>query len=168
MEVSFRHDDRFTDVPVRSSSSRAATTVARFVPLPDKVDLYSHVFGGNAVIAVFEDRWGGRVQASTAESVVLLDDAIESLVALAGDPSARANEAVAADDGLILGHITRAYLALYRTTQKGVAQAKEILSGLDAARASHQSLARTLVAERVARKPLAREAAYRLLATNTA
>jgi tetratricopeptide (TPR) repeat protein len=79
------------------------------------------------VIAMFEDRWGGRVHASAAEGVVLLDDAIESLVAMASDASSRADKAVAADDGLILGHIARAYLALYETSQAGQARAKEIL-----------------------------------------
>jgi tetratricopeptide (TPR) repeat protein len=81
----------------------------------------------------FVDRWGVPVRASSAEAVALLDEAIEDLAALAGNPIARADAAVAADDGLVLGHIYRAYLALYGTTPEGVATAAEILKTLDEA-----------------------------------
>jgi hypothetical protein len=63
--------------------------------------------------------------------VALLDAAIEDLAALAGDPVADADAAVAADDSLVLGHIYRAYLQLYGTTPEGVAAAGEILKRLD-------------------------------------
>ena len=53
----------------------------------------------------FTDRWGVPVRADSAESVALLDVAIEDLAALAGDPVADADAAVAADDSLVLGHI---------------------------------------------------------------
>jgi tetratricopeptide (TPR) repeat protein len=81
----------------------------------------------------FVDRWGVPVRASSAEAVALLDEAIEDLAALAGNPIGRADAAVAADDGLVLGHIYRAYLALYGTTPEGVATAAEILKTLDEA-----------------------------------
>src|SRR5579863_3515012 len=79
----------------------------------------------------FADRWGVPVRAGSAESVALLDEAIEDLAALAGNPIARADAAVAADDGLVLGHIYRAYLNLYGTTPAGISAASEILKQLD-------------------------------------
>jgi tetratricopeptide (TPR) repeat protein len=81
----------------------------------------------------FADRWGVPVRADKAEAVALLDEAIEDLAALAGDPVWDIAAAVAADDGLVLGHIFRAYLALYGTTPEGVATAAEILKRLDEA-----------------------------------
>jgi tetratricopeptide (TPR) repeat protein len=81
----------------------------------------------------FADRWGVPVRAGSADSVALLDVAIEDLAALAGDPVADADAAVAADDSLVLGHIYRAYLQLYGTTPEGVAAAGEILKRLDEA-----------------------------------
>src|SRR6201994_877001 len=79
----------------------------------------------------FADRWGVPVRAGSADSVALLDVAVEGLAALAGDPIADADAAVAADDSLALGHIYRAYLQLYGTTPEGVAAAGEILKQLD-------------------------------------
>jgi tetratricopeptide (TPR) repeat protein len=81
----------------------------------------------------FADRWGVPVRAGSAAAVARLDEAIEDLAKLAGNPIADAEAAVAADDGLILGHIYRAYLALYGTTPEGVATAAEILKTLDEA-----------------------------------
>jgi tetratricopeptide (TPR) repeat protein len=81
----------------------------------------------------FADRWGVPVRAGGADSVALLDVAIEDLAALAGDPVAAADAAVAADDSLVLGHIYRAYLQLYGTTPEGVTAASEILKPLDEA-----------------------------------
>jgi tetratricopeptide (TPR) repeat protein len=81
----------------------------------------------------FADRWGVPVRAGSADAVALLDVAIEDLAALAGDPVADADAAVAADDGLVLGHIYRAYLQLYGTTPEGVTAASEILKPLDEA-----------------------------------
>ncbi|MFI5068992.1 MAG: hypothetical protein ACHP9Z_34130, partial [Streptosporangiales bacterium] len=78
----------------------------------------------------FTDRWGVPVQAGQEKAVALLDDAIEQLAALAGDPVAGAEAAVAADDGLVLGHVYLAYLALYGSTPEGVRAAAEILGGL--------------------------------------
>ena len=79
----------------------------------------------------FADRWGVPVRAGSGDAVALLDSAIEDLAALAGDPIADADAAVAADDSLVLGHIYRAYLQLYGTTPEGVAAAGEILKRLD-------------------------------------
>jgi tetratricopeptide (TPR) repeat protein len=81
----------------------------------------------------FADRWGVPVRAGSAEAVALLDEAVEDLAALAGNPIAEAEAAVAADDGLVLGRIYRAYLALYGTTPEGVATAAGILKTLDEA-----------------------------------
>ncbi len=82
----------------------------------------------------FPDRWGVPVRAGSAAAVALLDEAIEDLAALAGNPIAEAEAAaaVAADD-LVLGHIYRAYLALYGTTPEGIATAAGILKPLDEA-----------------------------------
>src|ERR1700753_1538514 len=79
----------------------------------------------------FADRWGVAVRASRAGAVALFDGAVAELAALAGDPVASADAAVAADDSLVLGHIYRAYLQLYGTTPDGVAAAGEILKRLD-------------------------------------
>jgi len=79
----------------------------------------------------FADRWGVPVRAASDGAVALLDEAIEDLAALAGDPVANAEAALAADESLVLGHIYRAYLALYGTTPEGVAVAGEILKRLD-------------------------------------
>jgi hypothetical protein len=86
---------------------------------------------GSEVGKAFADRWGVPVRAGSADAVALLDEAIEDLAALAGDPVADAEAAVAADDSLVLGHIYRAYLQLYGTTPEGVAAASEILKRLD-------------------------------------
>jgi tetratricopeptide (TPR) repeat protein len=79
----------------------------------------------------FADRWGVPVRAASPGAVALLDEAIEGLAALAGDPAGDAEAAVAADDSLVLGHIYRAYLQLYGTTPEGVAAASDILKQLD-------------------------------------
>jgi tetratricopeptide (TPR) repeat protein len=79
----------------------------------------------------FADRWGVPVRSGNAEAVARLDQAIEDLAALAGDPVAGAEAAVAADDSLMLGHVYQAYLALYGTTPDGVAKAAEIVKKLD-------------------------------------
>ncbi len=78
----------------------------------------------------FADRWGVPVQASSEKGVALLDEAIESLAALAGDPVATAEAASAADDRLVLSRIYQAYLALYGTTPEGLVLAGQFLDGL--------------------------------------
>ena len=78
----------------------------------------------------FADRWGVPVRARGEAGPALLDDAIEGLAALAGDPVAAAEAAVATDGTLSLGRIYLAYLALYETTAVGVATAADILKEL--------------------------------------
>jgi hypothetical protein len=82
------------------------------------------------VATTFTDRWGVPVQASSEKAVALLDEAVESLAALAGDPVAAAEAASAADDRLVLSRIYQAYLALYGTTPEGLAMAGQLLDGL--------------------------------------
>jgi tetratricopeptide (TPR) repeat protein len=81
----------------------------------------------------FADRWGVPVQAGRQSAVAGLDDAVEELAALAGDPVAGAEAAVAGDEGLVLGQIYRAYLALYGMTAAGIATATGILKEVDGA-----------------------------------
>jgi tetratricopeptide (TPR) repeat protein len=78
----------------------------------------------------FTDRWGVPVLASSADSVAVLDTAIEDLLALAGDPVGAAEKA-AADETLVLARIFSAYLSLYATTPAGIGAATEILAGID-------------------------------------
>jgi tetratricopeptide (TPR) repeat protein len=79
----------------------------------------------------FTDRWGAPVQAADETAVARLDQAIEDLVALAGDPAGHADRAVAGDDELALARIYRAYLSLYGTTAEGVAEARALLKPLE-------------------------------------
>jgi hypothetical protein len=44
--------------------------------------------GGEAVTATFPDRWGVPVQSASEKAVAVLDEAVEQLAALAGDPVA--------------------------------------------------------------------------------
>ena len=76
----------------------------------------------------FTDRWDVPVQADDGAAVVLLDQAIEDLVALSGDPVGGADSAIAADTSLPLARIFRAYLSLYGTTAQGAAHASELSS----------------------------------------
>ena len=82
--------------------------------------------------ATFADRWGAPVQAGGGVAVALLDEAIEDLVALSGDPAAKADGAIAADGELALGRIYLAYLSLYGTTAAGAAEAGALLKPLEA------------------------------------
>jgi tetratricopeptide (TPR) repeat protein len=76
------------------------------------------------------DRWGVPLQTGSDAGVALFDEAVEGLLSLSGDPVAAAQAAVAADDDLVLGHILRAYLSLYRTSADGVVAAEEALAPL--------------------------------------
>jgi tetratricopeptide (TPR) repeat protein len=82
---------------------------------------------------VLRDRWGGPVQGATPDGITALDDAVESLLTLGGDPVGEAAAAVAAADGMVLGHVYRAYLLLYGMTAAGVTEATAILDGLGTA-----------------------------------
>jgi tetratricopeptide (TPR) repeat protein len=76
------------------------------------------------------DRWGVPLQTGGDAGIALFDEAVEGLLALHDEPVAAAEAAVAADDGLVLGHILRAYFSLYRTSAEGVRSAEEILAPL--------------------------------------
>lgn len=77
------------------------------------------------------DRWGAVLQSGTEQGTALFDAAVHDLVSLSGGPVAAAEAVVAADDGLVLGHVLRAYLHLYATSVDGVASARKILEDLD-------------------------------------
>ena len=77
------------------------------------------------------DRWGSPVFASGRDSVVLLERAVEDLVALSGEPVALA-DAAAADPELVLARVLQAYLALYSTADSGFETARNLVLGLDA------------------------------------
>jgi tetratricopeptide (TPR) repeat protein len=81
--------------------------------------------------STFTDRWGVPVLAGDAAGVALLDEAVEDLARLAGDPVARAEAAAAADPSLVLAGVYSAYLNLYATTPEGVAAAASLLKELD-------------------------------------
>jgi tetratricopeptide (TPR) repeat protein len=78
----------------------------------------------------FTDRWGVPVRGVDGAAVALLDQAIEDLVALSGDPVGGADNAIAADSSLALARIYRAYLSLYETTAEGAARAGELIKPL--------------------------------------
>ena len=77
------------------------------------------------------DRWGVPLQTGNSAGVPLFDEAVEGLLSLHGEPVAAVEAAVAADGGLVLGHILRAYFSLYRTSAEGVRAAEEILVRLE-------------------------------------
>jgi tetratricopeptide (TPR) repeat protein len=81
----------------------------------------------------FSDRWGVPLLGTDGAAVVLLDQAVEDLVALGGDPVGGADSAVAGDSSLALARIYRAYLSLYRTTADGAAEASELIEPLESA-----------------------------------
>jgi len=84
----------------------------------------------------FADRWGVPVAAADGAAVATLDQAIEDLVALAGDPVGGAEAAIAADGELAMARIFRAYLSLYATSAEGAAEAAELLKPLEAVAAT--------------------------------
>jgi tetratricopeptide (TPR) repeat protein len=101
--------------------------------------------------STFTDRWGVPVQGTDGAAVVLLDQAIEDLVALAGDQVGGADAAMGTDATLALARVYRAYLSLYGTTAQGAAHAGELLKpvdagGLPAREAHHLAAARAWAA----------------------
>jgi tetratricopeptide (TPR) repeat protein len=86
------------------------------------------------------DRWGVPVLGATDAGMAAFNMAVESLLALAGDPVAEAEAAAAAAPQLILARVYRAYLSLYGCTAAGVAEAAAILDGLDAAGGEREAL----------------------------
>jgi tetratricopeptide (TPR) repeat protein len=86
------------------------------------------------------DRWGVPVLRASDAGVAAFNQAVESLLALAGDPVAEAEAAQAAAPGMVLARVYRAYLSLYGMTADGVAAARTILHGLDGAGAEREAL----------------------------
>lgn len=82
--------------------------------------------------STYDDRWDVPVRAADGAAVALLDQAIEDLVSLAGDPVGGAEAAIAADGELALARIYRAYLSLYATTAEGAAEASAVIKSLEA------------------------------------
>jgi tetratricopeptide (TPR) repeat protein len=79
----------------------------------------------------FTDRWGSPVFAQGQQGVDLLDEAVEQLVSLSGDPTALADAAAASDPGLVLARVLQAYLALYASSASGVERARALVGDLD-------------------------------------
>jgi len=79
---------------------------------------------------VTHDRWGVPVASASAPAIAEFDQAVEDLVALAGEPLAHAEAAVVEDPHLVLGHLFIAYLHLYATTQEARTAARAILDDL--------------------------------------
>jgi tetratricopeptide (TPR) repeat protein len=93
-----------------------------------------------AQVSGLADRWGVPVLRATEAGVAAFDRGVESLLALAGDPVAAAEAAVAAAPDMVLAQVYRAYLSLYGMTADGVAAAAAILDGLDGAAAEREAL----------------------------
>jgi tetratricopeptide (TPR) repeat protein len=86
------------------------------------------------------DRWGVPVLRASPAGMAAFNRAVESLLALAGDPVAEAAAAEAAAPDMVLAQVYRAYLSLYGMTADGVAAAAAILDGLDGAAAEREAL----------------------------
>jgi tetratricopeptide (TPR) repeat protein len=86
------------------------------------------------------DRWGVPVLGASEAGVAAFNTAVESLLALAGDPVAEAEAAAAADPDMVLARVYRAYLSLYGMTAAGVTQAARLLAGLDGADGEREAL----------------------------
>jgi tetratricopeptide (TPR) repeat protein len=83
------------------------------------------------VAQAFTDRWGSPVFGGRQHAVDLLDEAVEQLVSLGGDPAAFAEEAAARDPQLVLARVLQAYLALYASSPSGLDRARTLVSDLD-------------------------------------
>jgi tetratricopeptide (TPR) repeat protein len=79
----------------------------------------------------FTDRWGSPVFAGRREAVELLDEAVEQLVSLSGEPTALADQAAALDSQLVLARVLQAYLALYASSPSGLQRARAVVGDLD-------------------------------------
>jgi tetratricopeptide (TPR) repeat protein len=80
-------------------------------------------------LATLTDRWGAPVRARDEKAVAYLDDAVEQLVRLGGNPPAAAAAALEAEPELALARAFQAYMHLYATTKADVAAARELLAG---------------------------------------
>src|SRR6202000_2485398 len=92
--------------------------------------------GSEPMTSTYADRWGVPLRAADGAAVLLLDQAIEDLVSLSGDPVGGAEAAIAADGELTLALIYRAYLSLYATTAEGAAEASALIKPLQSGRQS--------------------------------
>ncbi|HEY1639376.1 MAG TPA: tetratricopeptide repeat protein [Streptosporangiaceae bacterium] len=92
------------------------------------------------------DRWGVGVRGATEPGIAALDDGVECLLALAGDPAGLAEQAVAAAPDMALARIYQAYLSLYGTTPEGVAEAARIVSEIEPPPAGSREAAHLLAA----------------------
>lgn len=79
----------------------------------------------------FTDRWGSPVFGGRQQAVDLLDEAVEQLVSLSGDPTAFAEEAATRDPQLVLARVLPAYLALYAGSASGLERARDLVGDLD-------------------------------------
>lgn len=79
----------------------------------------------------FADRWGSPIFGGRQHAVDLLDEAVEQLVSLSGDPAAFAEEAAARDPQLVLARVLRAYLALYAGSASGLQTARALVGDID-------------------------------------
>jgi tetratricopeptide (TPR) repeat protein len=100
-----------------------------------------------SMTTTFSDRWGVPLQGGDGAAVEELDQAVEDLVGLGGDPVSGADRAIAADPSLALARIYRAYLSLYATSAEGTAEAVEVLKTIppvppDGREAHHLATAR--------------------------
>ena len=78
----------------------------------------------------YTDRWGCPVFATHQEAVGLLDEAVEQLVSLSGEPGTLADEAAATDPQLMLARALQAYLALYAGSALGIGRARDLVGDL--------------------------------------
>jgi tetratricopeptide (TPR) repeat protein len=77
--------------------------------------------------SVLKDRYGAQLGATDEQAVGLWDEAVHELVALAGDPMAKAAAAATADGELGLAFSLQAYLHCYLTSRTAHADARAIL-----------------------------------------
>ena len=77
--------------------------------------------------ALIRDRYGVEVEATDETAVIVLDEAVQTLVGLEGDPVAAIS--AAADSGLVLGRCLLAYLHCYSGSRRGYALARDVLDG---------------------------------------
>jgi hypothetical protein len=80
------------------------------------------------MVRTFRDRYGVSVTGADEGAVALLDEAVETLVALTGDPVAAADTAAAADPHLHLARCVQAYLLCFTASERGCAAARSLLS----------------------------------------
>ena len=78
----------------------------------------------------YTDRWGCPLFATHQEAVGLLDEAVEQLVSLSGEPGTLVDEAATIDPQLMLARVMQAYLALYASSARGIERARALVGDL--------------------------------------